>query len=63
MLLQIWKKHIYSITKNKTGSGAISSNDKITYPKNTSVYIIPAEGYTTISLKIDGVSINTSNKI
>lgn len=58
-----WKKHIYSITTNKTGSGAISSNDKITYPKNTSVYIIPAEGYTTSSLKIDGVSINTSNKI
>lgn len=57
-----WKKHDYSITTNKTGSGAISSNDKITYPKNTSVYIIPAEGYTISSLKIDGVSITPVTK-
>ena len=57
-----WEKHDYSITTNKTGSGAISSNDKITYPKNTSVYIIPAEGYTTSSLKIDGVSITPVTK-
>ena len=57
-----WKKHDYSIITNKTGSGAISSDDKITYTKNTSVYIIPAEGYTTSSLKIDGVSITSVTK-
>lgn len=57
-----WKRHDYSITTNKTGSGAISSGDKITYTKNTSVYIIPAEGYTTSSLKIDGVSVNPVTK-
>lgn len=57
-----WKKHDYSITTNKTGSGAISSGDKITYTKNTSVYIIHAEGYTTSSLKIDGVSVSPVTK-
>lgn len=57
-----WKIHDYSITTNKTGSGAISSGDKITYTDNTSVFIIPAEGYTTSSLKIDGVSVSPVTK-
>lgn len=52
-----WKKHDYSITTNKTGSGAISNSGIVTYTNNTSVFIIPAKGYTTSSLKIDGVSV------
>lgn len=57
-----WKKHDYSITTNKTGSGAISNSGIVTYTNNTSVFIIPAEGYTTSSLKIDGVSITPVTK-
>ena len=33
-----------------------------TYTNNTSVFIIPAEGYTTSSLKIDGVSVSPVTK-
>lgn len=57
-----WKKHIYSITTNKTGSGVISNSGIVTYTNNTSVFIIPAEGYTTSSLKIDGVSVSPVTK-
>lgn len=57
-----WKKHDYSITTNKTGSGAISNSGIVTYTNNTSVFIIPAKGYTTSSLKIDGVSVTPVTK-
>lgn len=57
-----WKKHDYSITTNKTGSGAISNSGIVTYTNNTSVFIIPAEGYITSSLKIDGVSVSPVTK-
>lgn len=57
-----WQIHDYSITTKETGSGVISNDSKITYSKNTSVFIIPAEGYTTSSLKIDGVIINPVTK-
>ena len=57
-----WKKHDYSITTNKTGSGAISNSGIVTYTNNTSVFIISAKGYTTSSLKIDGVSVSPVTK-
>lgn len=57
-----WKKHDYSITTNKTGSGVISNSGIVTYTNNTSVFIIPAKGYTTSSLKIDGVSVTPVTK-
>lgn len=57
-----WKIHDYSITTNKTGSGAISNSGIVAYTNNTSVFIIPAEGYTTSSLKIDGVSVSLVTK-
>ena len=62
LLTAKWKKHNYSITTNKTGSGAISNSGMATYTNNTSVFIIPAEGYTTNSLKIDGVSVTSVTK-
>ena len=58
----IFEKIIYTITTSKVGSGALSDNSKVEYDDSTSVFIIPAEGYTTSSLKIDGVSVNPTSK-
>ena len=57
-----WKKHDYSITTNKTGSGAISNSCIVSYANDNSIFITPAEGYTTSSLKIDGVSVSPVSK-
>ena len=40
----------------------MSDNSKVEYDDSTSVFIIPAEGYTTSSLKIDGVSVSPVTK-
>ena len=58
----IFEKIIYTITTSKVGSGALSDSSKVEYDDGTSVFIIPAEGYTTSSLKIDGVSVNQTSK-
>jgi len=58
----IFEKIIYTITTSKVGSGALSDNSKVEYDDSTSVFIIPAEGHTTSSLKIDGVSVNPTSK-
>lgn len=58
----IFEKIIYTITTSKVGSGALSDSSKVEYDDGTSVFIIPAEGYTTSSLKIDGVSVNPTSK-
>lgn len=58
----IFEKTIYTITTSKVGSGALSDISKVEYDDGTSVFIIPAEGYTTSSLKIDGVSVSPVTK-
>ena len=58
----VFEKTIYTITTSKVGSGALSDNSKVEYDDSTSVFIIPAEGYITSSLKIDGVSVNPTSK-
>ena len=57
-----YRKNVYTITTSANGSGALSNSSKVDYAKNTSVFIVPAEGYTTSSLKIDGVTINPVTK-
>ena len=52
----VFQKNVYTITTKNTGSGVLSDSSKIEYADNTSVFIVPANGYTTSSLKIDGVS-------
>ena len=58
----VFQKNVYTITTKNTGSGVLSDSSKIEYADNTSVFIVPAEGYTTSSLKIDGVTINPVTK-
>lgn len=57
-----YRKNVYTITTKNTGSGVISNSSKVDYAKNTSVFITPANGYTTSSLKIDGVSVSPVTK-
>lgn len=57
-----YRKNEYNITTSKTGSGAISNNCIVSYTNDYSIFITPAQGYATSSLKIDGVSVNPVNK-
>lgn len=58
----VFQKNVYTIITKNTGSGVLSDSSKIEYADNTSVFIVSAEGYTTSSLKIDGVTINPVTK-
>lgn len=58
----VFEKIIYTITTSKTGSGAISNSCIVSYANDNSIFITPAQGYVTSSLKIDGVSVNPVNK-
>ena len=58
----IFEKIIYTITTSKAGSGAISNSCIVSYANDNSIFITPAQGYVTSSLKIDGVSVNSVNK-
>lgn len=53
-----WELHDYTIDTNYTGSGVISNDTKVTFQEDTSIFIVPAEGYDFTSLKIDGVSVS-----
>lgn len=58
----VYRKNEYNITTKKTGSGVISNSCIVSYANDNSIFIIPAEGYTTSSLKIDGVSVSPVTK-
>lgn len=58
----VFEKIIYTITTSKAGSGAISNSCIVSYANDNSIFITPAQGYVTSSLKIDGVSVNPVNK-
>lgn len=58
----VFQKNVYTITTKNTGSGVLSDSSKIEYADNTSVFIVPANGYTISSLKIDGVSVTPVTK-
>lgn len=57
-----YRKNEYNITTSKTGSGAISNSYIVSDANDNSIFITPAQGYVTSSLKIDGVSVNPVNK-
>jgi uncharacterized repeat protein (TIGR02543 family) len=58
----VFEKNVYTITTSENGSGVLSNSSKVEYADSTSVFIVPADGYTTSSLKIDGVSITPVTK-
>ena len=58
----VFEKIIYTITTSKAGSGAISNSCIVSYANDNSIFITPAQGYVTSSLKIDGDSLNPENK-
>lgn len=53
-----WERHIYSINTSYVGIGSISNGCKVKYTENTSVFIVPADGFQIATLKVDGVSVN-----
>ena len=58
----VFQKNVYTITTKNTGRGVLSDSSKIEYADNTSVFIVPANGYTISSLKIDSVSVTPVTK-
>lgn len=50
------------INTSYTGIGSISNSSKVDYTENTSVFIVPAEGFDLATLKIDGVTVTPVRK-
>lgn len=53
-----WEIHEYKIETSQTGSGVISGSMDILYSNDTSVFMIPSEGYELTELKIDNISVS-----